>query len=343
MRPIFSMRIFWNEHDQRLWLPWRLLLHGATVAAFGIGAAFPLAEGLTALHRRGLFLPALSKEPYDLVINMLVGPLLTAGIVLATVLCTRRLDRRDPREIGLAVGGRWLGDWLFGAALGGALMAGIFVAERALGWTQLNPHTRLAHPEIPLGLCLGFSVTKALCVGVYEEAVSRGYHLRNLAEAMYRRDRTVRAAVLAGTVLSSVLFALLHSISSQLSPLRVTGLVFNGFLLASGYVLTGSLGLCIGLHSGWNFFQGAVFGFPVSGDLEPGSLVDLGQGGPAWVTGGSYGPEGGLIGMLAALIGIVVVAIWAHARGGSTWLRATGWPWRRDSVYTARRSDEVIP
>ena len=109
----------------------------------GGGAAFPLAEGLTALHRRNLFLPGLSKEPYDLAINMLVGPLLSLGIVQATVLCTRRLDRRDPREIGLAWGRRWLGDWLFGAALGGLLMAGVFCAEWVLGWAQVSAHPRL--------------------------------------------------------------------------------------------------------------------------------------------------------------------------------------------------------
>ena len=332
------MRLFLHPDDGRLRLPWRLLVHGAAALLCGAGAAVPLAEGLTALHRRGLFWSGLSKEPYDLAINMLVGPLLTAGIVLATVLCTRRFDRREPHEIGLSAGGRWLGHWLFGAALGGVLQAAIFLVEYELGWARVASHPRLAHPEASLALCVGFSATKAVCVGVYEEVVSRGYQLRNLAEGLYRRERSIRAALFAGTLLSSVLFALLHVLSAPLSPLRVTGLVFDGILLASGYVLTGSLGVSIGLHSGWNFFQGAVFGFPVSGDLEPGSLVDLTQGGPEWFTGGSFGPEGGVAGILAALAGIAAITAWARARGGPSPLEAGRWPWRRGRGYTAGRS-----
>jgi len=132
-----TMHLFVNPHERRLRLPWRLLLHAAAVAAFGVGAAFPLAEGLTSLHRRGMFLPGVAKQPYDLAINMLVGPLLAAGVVLATVLCTRRLDKRATREIGLGFGWRWLGNWAFGLVLGGALQACIFLVEATLGWTRV--------------------------------------------------------------------------------------------------------------------------------------------------------------------------------------------------------------
>ena len=329
------MRLFLHPDDGRLRLPWRLLLHGALALLFGAGAAFPLAEGLTALHRRGLFWPGLSQQPYDLAINMLVGPLLTVGIVLATVFCTRRFDRRDPGEIGLGAGGRWLGHWLFGAALGGALQAAVFLVEYELGWARVAAHPRLAHPEASVALCVGFSATKAVCVGIYEEVVSRGYQLRNLSEGLHRRERSIPAAVCAGTLLSSLLFAILHVLSAPLSPLRVTGLVFDGILLASGYVLTGSLGVSIGLHSGWNFFQGAIFGFPVSGDLEPGSLLELTQSGPEWFTGGSFGPEGGVAGILAAVAGIAAIAAWARVRGGQSTLEAGGWPWQRGRGYTA--------
>jgi CAAX protease family protein len=292
---------------------------------------------VTALHRRGLFLAALSKQPYDMVINMMVGPVLAAGIVLATLLCSRTLDRRPGRDFGAVLDRRWLADWLFGVSLGAGLMAGIFFLEYGLGWVRIAPGARLDYADASLGLCIGFTLTKALCVGVYEEFVSRGYHLRNLAESFYRdRDPLARRPVLLAALVSSALFALLHASTANTSGLSMAGLFSSGLLLASGLLCTGRLGLCIGLHSGWNFFQGAVFGFPVSGDLEPGSLLRLDPAGPVWITGGPYGPEGGLVGMLAAAAGIAAVAGWARARYGSAALHVgIGADWNR--------GDESVP
>jgi membrane protease YdiL (CAAX protease family) len=315
------MGFFWSEPRLRLRTVWRLLLHGAAVFLLGIVPVIPVAEGLTWLHRRGHFLAGLSKEPYDMAINMLVGPLMTAGIVITTLVCSRLLDRRQRVDF-IVLDRRWWADWLFGVVLGGTLMGAIFCLEAGLGWARITAQPRLAHPEAPLLLCLAFTLVKALCVGTYEEFVSRGYQLRNLAEALHRgRSSSAHSALLGALVLSSALFALLHVSTENTSVLSLTGLLFDGLLLGSAYLLTGQLGLCIGLHSGWNFFQGAIFGFPVSGDLEPGSLVQLEQAGPTWLTGGAYGPEGGLVGVLAAIVGVAAIAAWARASRGSGSLR----------------------
>src|ERR671910_797472 len=116
-----------------------------------------------------------------------------------------------------------------------------------------------------------------LCVGISEEMLSRGYQITNLAE----------------------------------------GLNFAGLLLGSGYVLTGRLAIPIGLHITWNFFQGNVFGFPVSG-LEPvgATVLSIEQGGPLLFTGGVFGPEAGLIGIAAVLAGSLLTALWVRARFG---------------------------
>jgi len=170
-------------------------------------------------------------------------------------------------------------------------------------------------PGISLGLALTFTAVKALCVAPMEEAVSRGYHIVNLAEAFERRLGRDRALALAAVVSSSV-FALLHSATPNTSALSLLGLFLNGLLLAAGFLLSGRLALPIGLHAAWNFTQGAVFGFPVSGDREGGSLLAPAAGGPALLTGGAYGPEGGLIGMAFMAAGIAGLALWARLRPG---------------------------
>jgi hypothetical protein len=68
------------------------------------------------------------------------------------------------------------------------------------------------------------------------------------------------------------------------------------------------LWLGFGIHFSWNFVQGVVLGFPVSGGVMPGSVFSQSVSGPDWLTGGAYGPEGGLIaiGFRFVVAGLVV-------------------------------------
>ena len=90
-------------------------------------------------------------------------------------------------------------------------------------------------------------------------------------------------------------------------------LMVAGLFLGLGLVLTGRLGLPIGLHISWNFFQGNVFGFPVSGnDYAAATFLAIRQGGPDLWTGGAFGPEAGLIGIGAILLGCGLTVLWVR-------------------------------
>lgn len=68
----------------------------------------------------------------------------------------------------------------------------------------------------------------------------------------------------------------------------------------------------IGVHSGWNFFQGPVFGFPVSGQAEPTTLLSHKRVGTDWLSGGDFGPEASLL--ILPVLGLAFIAMYLWAR-----------------------------
>jgi hypothetical protein len=76
------------------------------------------------------------------------------------------------------------------------------------------------------------------------------------------------------------------------------------------------------LHLTWNLVQGNVYGFPVSGKTPfATTVIAIEQGGPDVWTGGAFGPEGGLLGILATVIGMFAILGWVRWRYGDLSLR----------------------
>lgn len=138
------------------------------------------------------------------------------------------------------------------------------------------------------------------CVAIYEEILARGY-IQGLVKYHY--------GIISAIVVSSILFAVMHGFNPGTfdSPFPIINLLLAGILLSLSRELSGGLWMPIGLHLTWNYFQGHVYGFSVSGTDPVPSLLDATSAGPALLSGGSFGVEGSFISTVVTVIGIIAV------------------------------------
>jgi membrane protease YdiL (CAAX protease family) len=212
---------------------------------------------------------------------ILLLPALAAGFI-----CNRWLEGLPWRALGLWFHSGWWRDLIVGSLIGIASLAvaaGIATAGRGLSFTVSGRDVLLR-----VGQTLIFSALLFILAALAEEALFRGYPLQTLTRA--------RLAWLA-VFLTSVPFAAVH----LQNPNVAAGFTFintalAGVWLAVAYLRTRSLWFPLGVHWAWNWALGSLFGLPVSGitDLAPYPLLHGTDLGPAWLTGGSYGIEGGL-------------------------------------------------
>ncbi len=318
--------VFWNRNERRLRALWRLLIQ---MIAWQVGLLIlqivvVLVLVLIALATQTLTIAQLTDTQYMMefvgsrpalrLVAIFVDFAVTMGAVwLAGLL----LDRRRFANFGFHFNKDWWIDLGFGLFLGALLMSLIFMIELAAGWVRITGTFVTNTPGAPFALALLIPLILFITVGIQEEAFSRGYQLTNLAEGLNWKSVGPRWAALIATLLSSLIFGLLHAWNPNASLISTLNLSLAGILLAMGYILTGELAIPIGIHITWNFFQGNVFGFPVSGmDASWATFIAIEQSGPALWTGGAFGPEAGLMDIGATLIGILLIVLWAKLRYG---------------------------
>ena len=293
--------LVWNAAEGRPRAPVRLLLAAVVLIALFAGWAFVVAPALADV------------TPFVFRLGLtLVG---TAIPGVAVVVAALAVDRRTLADLGLGVDADWLLDFGFGLFLGAALMTGVFLVALAAGWIRVAG--LFAAGSAPGGFAGGFLtlVVLFLVVGLSEEIVARGYVLTNVAEGLagyLGREGALGVAVVA----SSLLFGLAHLRNPNATVVSTLGITLAGVFLAAGYVLTGDLAIPVGVHVTWNLFQGGVYGFAVSGLGVGTAIVDTVETGPDLATGGAFGPEAGLLGVVAVLVGLLATTAYVRWRYG---------------------------
>jgi uncharacterized protein len=281
-------RIFISPDEPRLRAGWRLLIQ--TVLLIVISIIVTILAGLFSPIAGG---------------SLIAGQIVEFIAVTGSIYIARRwLDKRSFKSLGLKLDGRTLVDILAGVGITFILMGTIYLLMSAFGWLTFKGFAWQFDPvNIVVTNVLLFFVG-FIVVAWNEELWTRGYILQTIASGMN---------MFWGVILSSAIFGLLHLGNPNATWVSAAGIFFAGLFLAYGYVRTRQLWLPIGLHLGWNFFEGVGFGFPVSGlDIYPLTRIEV--HGPVLWTGGAFGPEAGLIVLPALALGALLIYLYTRKR-----------------------------
>ena len=259
---------------------------GWTVAFFvcGIAAAFAVAMGLGRLgfDTRSLWFGVLVQIGGFAVATWLIG-----GVALKWGWADLRYAR---------VGGRGKG-FAMGLAIGAvpALIAMVIAAPTGHAGWSLDGGT-----VVDWGKAIGGLAVLLLPAAFSEELIFRGVGYVVLSRAFGR---------IGPAIVLSVLFGAAHLGNPNVTPLAVANVAIAGVFLSAALWLPGGIWAATGVHVGWNLTLAAL-GAPVSGLAFTLPMLDYATGGPAWLTGGNFGPEGGVIGTIVVGTAAVVLFRW---------------------------------
>ena len=242
------------------------------------------------------------------VANFIAELIFRTGVLAAALgagyICARFLEGLPWRSLGMTFHAGWLRDLAFGFVIGFAtLVVAVGIASRGLTFSL---------PEADWSLIIRSGIGSAILLfaaALAEEAMFRGYGLQTFTRAKL---------ALLGVLLTSVPFALVHLSNPNVVPgMTFVNTALAGIWLAAAYLRTRSLWLPLGVHWAWNWALGWFFGLPISGiNLVSNPLLRSQNNGPEWLTGGSYGVEGGVACTIALIL--FTAFLWK-----TRWLSAT--------------------
>lgn len=229
---------------------------------------------------------------YILLETSMLLAVLTASVILL------RIERRPFSDLGLAFKGYSKGLW-YGLLMAVLLYLIGFGLSLALGEVEV---TGFQFDPFHLVEAFFFFVLVALT----EEILMRGYILGHLLQTRLNK--------FVSLFISSLLFALFHLLNPNIAFLPMLNLVLAGMLLGASYLYVRNLCFPLSLHLFWNWIQGPILGYQVSGNTLGPSLLTLHLPEENMLNGGAFGFEGSLICTVLMIVFTILIIWWGEKR-----------------------------
>lgn len=225
---------------------------------------------------------------------LLEGGMLLAVLTAAVIML--RLERRPFSDLGLSVKGHAKGLW-YGFLMAVLLYLVGFGLSLVMGEVEVSGFQ--FRPLDLLGALLFFGL-----VALFEEILMRGYILGHLLHTRLNKFLSL--------FISAALFAFLHIFNPEIAFLPMINLVLAGMLLGASYLYTRNLCFPLSLHFFWNWIQGPILGYQVSGNNFMSTMLKLHMPEENVLNGGAFGFEGSLICTVLMIVCTILIVWWGE-------------------------------
>ena len=230
-------------------------------------------------------------------LSLLITLFSFAFISLLIFFRVKVIEKRSLSSIGFNKN-NWLKKYSLGFLIGLVMMSIIVLILLLFRYITVEKN-----PIQPVGVSAISSVLVILfgwiIQGATEEIVTRGW-LLNVLSSKYN--------IGFGLLISSTLFGLMHLTNPNVNYIAVINIILVGLFYGLYVIKTNDLWSVCGMHSAWNFAQGNIFGFEVSGlDISVGTLIDLNLVENDFITGGVFGPEASIVATFVLLLSIIIL------------------------------------
>jgi membrane protease YdiL (CAAX protease family) len=282
-------KLFFNEMA-RLRAGWRavfFLVVFIFVSAIPIFAALELIKLFSFGQGPGGYLPLLIPFTFSTVAAVLLGWLFG-----------KKLEGVAFSALGCSFSKFWLRNLAFGCVIGAVAFCSAVIIAVMSGGMNLTINRTSATSAIAITLLTTLVIFAAGAAS--EETLFRGYLLQT-----FTREKVF----IIGVAFTSLLFSFAHNGNPAANLMSSVNTLLAGIWFAAAYLKTRDLWFPFGVHLAWNWLQGPVFGINVSGiaEFSPDPVLRATDIGPAWLTGGSYGIEGGIACTIALIISIGLI------------------------------------
>lgn len=209
----------------------------------------------------------------DLMFNSLLRLTSIISVFLTTYIVIVKIERKALKTFSLTIDS---------SAIAKGFFLGLLLFTSFIIVTIATHSVKFSYSQITWRH--GFEFFLYLAVAVSEEVVVRGYVLNNMRE---------KYSPIISVILSSVIFGALHLDNDHFTWIGFINISLSGALMAFLVLHTNSISASVGLHWSWNFIQGTVAGFNVSGEMERG-IFAVESTSPQFLSGGEFGAEGSL-------------------------------------------------
>ncbi|WP_271785256.1 CPBP family intramembrane glutamic endopeptidase [Aquimarina algiphila] len=276
---------------------WRLFLFLSITFLINI----PLQLGLQEVLNQGLLRGSISASIYLL------------SVVLSLYIQIKFLDKSSFKKYGLKINKIWIKEFIIGIIISLTQLSIFFLIMYITGNLKIVDFftTNSSSYSFDYSFWQGFfSEMFGLIIGsTVEEIFFRAFIFYIVYEALrtVKKDAGKRAVIIL--IVIAPLFGIAHVGNEGATIISTINLGLDAMMMCLPFLITGRLGMSIGMHFSWNLFQGVIFGFAISGNIAKVSIISVNMPNNL-LTGGVFGPEGSVIFILLDIVALIFILYW---------------------------------